>query len=90
MRKKINIYQKLNCKIKRYIFGRITYEWCIVGNTIGRHCWALRKEKCINGVPKIAGGFLKVYKCSNKEEGLMDLEEFKKVADEINRNKYGE
>ncbi len=51
------------------LFGvRITWEWCLVGCTIGRHSWSLSQEKCRNGTPVISGGFLEVWKFSSEED----------------------
>jgi hypothetical protein len=70
------------------LFGvNITYEWCVVGCTIGRHVWDYRLEKCRNGTPVIAGGFLSVFKVENEEQAKELYNEFTQVADKRNKEK---
>lgn len=84
MRKRINILQRLCCMIRRNLFGRTSYKWCVVGNTIGRHVWTVRKEECINGIPKKAGGFLQIYECDSEDEARSLLVEFEEIAERAN------
>jgi hypothetical protein len=68
------------------LFGtKITWEWCMVGCTIGRHDWWVSHEKCRNGTPVIAGYFLTVYKFSKKEWAESACADFQKLANEFNR-----
>jgi hypothetical protein len=73
-----------------YLFSiKTTFEWCLVGSTgFGRHSWTVSKEKCRNGTPIIAGGFLDVIKVSTEENARKLLVECKVIANEYNK-KHG-
>lgn len=56
-RLKLSLYDKFLA-----LFGvKITWEWCIVGSCIGKPYWSVQLEKCRNGMPVKAGGFLYVF-----------------------------
>lgn len=63
-----------------------TWEWCLIGCTIGRHSWYVSLEKCHNGTPVISGGFLWVIKYKNKEDAEKDLANYKEIADDYNKD----
>lgn len=71
----------------KWLFPAITYEWCVIVNTIGRHHVTVRKEKCKNGTPCIAGGFLQVFRCVDEEEARKVAEDFQVIADQHNKER---
>jgi len=82
---KLNLWDKILA-----VFGiETTWQWCVVGCTIGRHSWTVRNEKCRNGTPIVSGGFLIVHKCPSKEFAETLCKDFVEIADKINAEKYG-
>lgn len=76
-------------RIYRWFFPEVTYEWCLVGNTIGKHTWTVKKCKCYDGTPEGAGWFLTFYKCPDEKAARKLLSGFKEEAEKINkRNGY--
>ncbi len=80
---KLNLWDRI-----LQLFGTvITWEWCLVGCTIGRHSWDISQEKCRNGVPVISGWFLTVYKFGNEEDARKMLVSFNEIAAIANKKK---
>lgn len=70
------------------LFGvETTWEWCLVGCTIGRHSWLVSLEKCRNGTPLISGYFLTVIKFGSKESAEKALVDFQAAATVFNKEK---
>jgi hypothetical protein len=76
-------------KIFRFFFPVVTYEWCVVGSTIGRHSWWKEKRKCKNGTPVGTGYFLTIVHCEDETDADELLKEFNKIALKHNEEKYG-
>jgi len=75
--------------IFRFFFPVVTYEWCVVGTTIGRHGWDKEKRKCKNGVPVGTGYFLTILHCEDEADADECLKEFEEIAERHNKKRYG-
>lgn len=74
-------------KIFRFFWPVVTHEWCVIGNTIGRHHWRYDRIKCKNGTPTIAGGFLHVLKFNSREEAEEACMEMQAEAEKFNQSR---
>lgn len=80
----MKIINKIFKSIWHSVFPIVTYEWCVVGSTIGRHSWVAEKRKCKNGDPVGHGYFLTIVKCESEEDAKELLKEFNEIADKYN------
>lgn len=77
----MKIINKIFKSIWHSVFPTVTYEYCVVGSTLGKHSWVMEQRKCINGDPIGHGYFLTIVKCESKKDAEALLKDFNEIAD---------